>query len=392
MRTTALALALAVPLAAAAQEKLGEAPPAAAAPAARAHGDVPLPPPPVARKPAKVAHRLAVLDFSLAGSAHPDLARVLADAAAAGAAAEADHQVLSQGEIVALLGLERTRQMIGCTDDSGCMAELAGALDSDRLLSGSLTILERTSLVTVRLIEVKKTRTLARVTATLLDATEPELVDAARRLGHEALTGRKLDTSGVLRVAVDRRGATVTLDGKALGESPLEESPRVLEGPHTIIVQKPGYVRWSTTVQVAAGQTVPVEVDLVPIQLLGEAARSRLWTWGWVSSGVAAAAGASAIWFGAQSRASHDDYVKATTRTQAVDLGSQTRNQATVANVSWGVAGVAAAGAGYLLYSAMVEDARAARPPDAPPPAPPRAAAVALPIDGGAMVAVTGRF
>jgi len=392
MRTTALALALAIPLAAAAQEKLGDAPPPAAAPAAQAHGDVPLPPPPVPRKPARVAHRLAVLDFSLAGSAHPDLARVLADAAAAGAAAEADHQVLSQGEIVALLGLERTRQMIGCTDDSGCMAELAGALDSDRLLSGSLTILERTSLVTVRLIEVKKTRTLARVTATLLDATEPELVDAARRLGHEALTGRKLDTTGVLRVAVDRRGATVTLDGKALGESPLKESPRVLEGPHTIIVQKPGYVRWSTTVQVAAGQTVPVEADLVPIQLLGEAARSRLWTWGWVSSGVAAAAGVSAIWFGAQSRASHDDYVKATTRTQAIDLGSQTRNQATVANVSWGVAGVAAAGAGYLLYSAMVEDARAARPPDAPSPAAPRAAAVALPLDGGAMVAVTGRF
>jgi hypothetical protein len=384
MKTTALAVAAALLL----------APPAAAAqaPAAKPDADVPLPPPPVPRKPARVAHRLAVLDFSLAGSAHPDLARVLADAAAAGAAAEPDHQVLAQGEIVALLGLERTRQMIGCTDDSGCMAELAGALDSDRLLSGSLTILERTSLITVRLIEVKKSRTLARVTATLLDATEPELVDAARRLAHEALTGKKLDTTGVLRVAVDRPGATVTLDGRALGESPLKESPRVLEGPHTITVQKAGYVRWSTTVQVAAGQTVPVEVDLVPIQLLGEAARSRLWTWGWVSTGVAAAAGVSAVWFGAQSRASHDDYVKATTRSQAVDLASQTRNQATVANVSWGVAGVAAVGAGYLLYSAMVEDARAARPPDAPPPAAPHAAAVALPLEGGAMVAVTGRF
>ena len=395
MNRTALALAAALllaPPAAPAQEKLAD--PAARAPAARPAVDVPLPPPPVPRKPAKVAHRLAVLDFSLAGSAHPDLARVLADAAAACAAAEPDHQVLAQGEIVALLGLERTRQMLGCTDDSGCMAELAGALDSDRLLSGSLTILERTSLVTVRLIEVKKSRTLARVTATLLDATEPELVDAARRLAHEALTGKKLDTTGVLRVAVDRPGATVTLDGRALGESPLKESPRVLEGPHTVTVQKPGYVRWSTTVQVPAGQTVPVEADLVPIQLLGEAARSRLWTWGWVSTGVAAAAGASAIWFGAQSRASHDDYVKATTRSQAVDLASQTRNQATVANVSWGVAGVAAVGAGYLLYSAMVEDARAARPPEAPAAATglPGAAAVALPLDGGALVAVTGRF
>jgi len=382
----AAALLLAAPASAAAQEKLADP------------QQVPLPPPPVPKKPAKVAHRLAVLDFSLAGSAHPDLARVLADAAAAGAAAEADHQVLAQGEIVALLGLERTRQMLGCTEDSGCQAELAGALDSDRLLSGSLTILERTSLVTVRLIDVKKNRTLSRVTATLLDATESELVDAARRLSHEALTGKRLDTTGVLRVAVDRSAAIVTLDGKALGESPLKESPRVLEGPHTITVQKAGYVRWSTTVQVAAGQTVPVEVDLVPIQLLGEAARSRLWTWGWVSTGVAAAAGASAIWFGAQAKGSHDDYRKATTRSQAVDLADQTRTQSLVANVSWGVAGAAAVGAGYLLFSAMVEDARAARPPDAAPApgapgaAAPKAAAMAVPIEGGALLTLTGRF
>jgi len=382
----AAALLLAAPASAAAQEKLADP------------QQVPLPPPPVPKKPAKVAHRLAVLDFSLAGSAHPDLARVLADAAAAGAAAEADHQVLAQGEIVALLGLERTRQMLGCTEDSGCQAELAGALDSDRLLSGSLTILERTSLVTVRLIDVKKNRTLSRVTATLLDATESELVDAARRLSHEALTGKRLDTTGVLRVAVDRSAAIVTLDGKALGESPLKESPRVLEGPHTITVQKAGYVRWSTTVQVAAGQTVPVEVDLVPIQLLGEAARSRLWTWGWVSTGVAAAAGASAIWFGAQAKGSHDDYQRATTRSQAVDLADQTRTQSLVANVSWGVAGAAAVGAGYLLFSAMVEDARAARPPDAAPApgapgaAAPKAAAMAVPIEGGALLTLTGRF
>jgi len=163
-------------------------------------------------------------------------------------------------------------------------------------------------------------------------------------------------------------------------------------------VQKAGYVRWSTTVQVAAGQTVPVEVDLVPIQLLGEAARSRLWTWGWVSTGVAAAAGASAIWFGAQAKGSHDDYQRATTRSQAVDLADQTRTQSLVANVSWGVAGAAAVGAGYLLFSAMVEDARAARPPDAAPApgapgaAAPKAAAMAVPIEGGALLTLTGRF
>lgn len=353
---------------------------------------------PLAQAPlpaAKPAHRLAVLDFSLAGSAHPDLARVLADAAAAGAAAAApDHQVLAQGEVVALLGLDRTRQLLGCSDDQGCMTDLAGALDSDRLLSGSLTILERTALVTVRLIDVRRSRTLARAGATLLDASERELTDAARRLAHEALTGRRLDTTGQVRLKVDRPGATVTLDGKALGETPLKETVRVPEGPHAITVQKPGYVRWSSTVAVAAGQLVPVDVDLVPIQLLNEQARSRLWTWGWISAGVTGAAATSAVVFGVQARQSHDRYLAATTRTQAVDLADRTRTQALVSNVSWGVAGVAAVGAGYLMYSAMVEDARAALPPEGRPlpKAGPPIAAAALPLEGGAMLTVAGRF
>jgi len=379
MKTLALAAALLAAVPALAQEKLSEPPAPQAVP------------PRVARP----AHRLAVLDFTLAGSAHPDLARVLADAAAAGAAAAApDHQVLSQGEVVALLGLEKTRQMLGCSDDQGCMADLAGALDSDRLLAGSLTILERTSLITVRLLDVKRSRTLARVNATLLDASQHELVDAASRLAHEALTGKRLDTSGQVRIAVDRPGATVTLDGKSLGESPLKETPRVLEGPHAITVQKAGFVRWSTTVSVAAGQTVPVEVDLIPIQLLGEQARSRLWTWGWVATGVASAAVVSGVVFGAQASQTHQDYVKATARTQAVDLASKSKAQAMAANVSWGVAGVAAVGAGYLLISAMVEDARAAMPPEPKPGARPgpAIAAGATPLEGGALLTLAGRF
>ncbi len=358
-------------------------------------GDVPLPPPPVPRTAtpspvpkakAKATHRMAVLDFTLAGSAHPDLARVLADAAAGGAAAATDLQVLSQGDIAAMLGLERTRQMLGCTEDQGCMAELAGALDSDRLLSGSLTILERTSLLTVKVIDVKRSRTLARVTATLLDATERELVDAARRLGHEAATGQRLDTTGVIRVAVDQAGAVVTLDGRSLGASPLKEAPRVLEGPHTVTVQKDGFVRWSTTVMVPAGQTVPVTAELVPVQLMGEAARSRLWTWGWVSAGVAVAAAGSGIYFGHQASQSYDEYQLETVRTRAVDLHDQAQQQATIANVSWAVAGASALAAGGLLVAAMVQDAAAAAPPAT------RTTAVPVLLPGGAMLAVGGSF
>lgn len=48
-------------------------------------------------------------------------------------------------------------------------------------------------------------------------------------------------------------------------------------------------MRWSSTVSVAAGAEVPVEADLVPIQLVSERARSRLWAWAFTASGAAVA-------------------------------------------------------------------------------------------------------
>src|SRR5512142_1816318 len=300
---------------------------AALPPAARAA-------PPAAAATGISRMRLAVLDFTLAGSAHPDLARVLSDGAARGAEG-ADYQIITQGEVAAILGLDRMRALLGCSDDQGCLSDVAGALDAERLLSGSLTILERTALVTVRLIDAKKGRTMVRVSTSLLDATEKELVDAARRLAFEAVTGKRLDTSGVLRLQVSPPGAVVTLDGKELGRAPLESAPRVLEGPHSIVVQKEGYVRWSTTVAVAPGGEVPVKVELVPIRLLGEAARSRLWGMGYAATGVAAAGLVSGLVFKRQADDAYDKYKGATNRTRASDLENQTRQKATLATVSF---------------------------------------------------------
>lgn len=305
--------------------------------------------------------RLAVLDFTLAGSAHPDLARVLSDGAAQGAEGS-DHVIVTQGEVVAVLGLDRLRQLLGCSDDR-CMSETSRALDAERLLSGSLTILERTALLTVRLIDTREGRTLSRATASLLDATEKELVDAARRLSFEVITGKRLDTSGVIRIQADRPGAAVTLDGKEIGQTPLAGSQRVLEGPHAIVIQKDGYVRWSTTVSVTAGGEVPVEVQLVPIKLLGEQARSRLWYGAYAATGVAVLAVGSGLWFNKMASDSYSKYKSASTRTDATRYHDDTRQKTTLAGVSWAVAGAAAASAGTMFILAMRADARAAEAP-----------------------------
>src|SRR5438045_2465034 len=48
-------------------------------------------------------------------------------------------QVTTKGEIASLLGFERQRQLLGCsTDQASCLAELAGALGVDGLISGSI--------------------------------------------------------------------------------------------------------------------------------------------------------------------------------------------------------------------------------------------------------------
>jgi len=384
----ALLVALGAPQPAPAVAQASAAPAAqASAPPATAAPSVPLPPPP--GKPARVV----VSDFVLAGAAHPDLARVMSDGAARGVAGTPGLAVLSQSEIVAVLGLDRLKSMLGCGEEQGCISEIGKALDADRLVSGSLTLLERTALITVRFIDVRRGVTLGRTTGTLLDATQAELVDAARRLAHEAVTGKKVDTTGTLRIQVSRTGAEVTLDGKSLGLSPVAGAQRVLEGPHTVTVQKQGYVRWSSTVAVAAGQDLKVDAELVPIVLLGEAARSRLWTWGYVSAGVALAGGTAGAVFGRMADTSYKKYQQATERAAAVDLRDQTNQRKTLANVSWTVGGVAALGAAGLITTALVQDARAARDLQASAPAAPLDLAVAVqPAPGGASLALSLAF
>ncbi len=345
--------------------------------------------------------KVVVGDFVLAGAAHPDLGRVLSDAAARGVQGTAGLAVMGQGEISAILGLEKTRQMMGCGEEQGCVSELGKALDADFLVSGTLTLLERTALLTVRFIDVRRNQTQSRTTAMLLDATEAELVDGATRLAHEAVTGKKLDTSGTVRVSVSRSGADVTLDGKSLGASPVTGTQRVLEGPHTVTVQKAGYIRWSTTVNVAAGQSVAVEAELVPLVLQGEAARSRLWTWGWVSAGVAVSTGAAGVLFGRMADSSYKKYQAATERSTAVQLHDETKLRTTMANVSWGIAGTAAVASVGLLVTAIVQDARAAN--DLAPAEPPTpglsttkkvttASAEVQPLPGGAALALVIPF
>lgn len=86
------------------------------------------------------------------------------------------YQVIGPDEIQSLVGLEKERQLLGCSDSS-CVTEIAGALGVDRALMGSVGRLGDALLLNLSLVDVPHARVVARVgrRATSRDSLEPLL-------------------------------------------------------------------------------------------------------------------------------------------------------------------------------------------------------------------------
>ncbi len=69
--------------------------------------------------------------------------------------------------------------------------------------------------------------------------------------------------TGTLTVASNPAGAQVYLDNVYLGITPIT-LPSVTGGTHQLLIRLSGYTDWQATVQVATGQTTPVDATLVP--------------------------------------------------------------------------------------------------------------------------------
>ena len=71
-------------------------------------------------------------------------------------------RVVTSGEVATLLGLERQKQLLGCSEETtSCMAELAGALGADGVVMGSIARLGSGFAVTLKVISPGDARTLA---------------------------------------------------------------------------------------------------------------------------------------------------------------------------------------------------------------------------------------
>ncbi len=249
---------------------------------------------------AQARPRIAVLDFSANGAS-----KELASAAGGVAANELDRlgafHVVTSDAIRSMLAFEKQRQMLGCSD-AGCMAEIGGALGVDWLVSGKVTRLAaaggvpETWTLELTLTSVKKAQ---REGSSIETArSEAELMGragrGAQRLVQKILAGR----TGRLVVAALEPGAVVRLDDQVKGTTPLRGPVLLPAGPHTLVVEKQGFVAFQKDVMVEAGKLVEERASLVPSPDFVRAYESRqrkLRAGAWISTGAAAAGLAAAV-------------------------------------------------------------------------------------------------
>jgi TolB-like protein len=85
--------------------------------------------------------------------------------------------VVTQSDVSALLGVEKTRQMLGCAE-SGCMAEIGGALGADRVVHGSVGKVGGSLMVNLSALDARRGAPVASVSERLKAGGEEAFLDA----------------------------------------------------------------------------------------------------------------------------------------------------------------------------------------------------------------------
>jgi hypothetical protein len=148
--------------------------------------EIPLPPPPVSGQfkalersgagKAKVT-RVGVPEPSVVGEVSPRELAVLSQALVTEVRKLDGIAAIGVAEIREMLALEYRRQMLGCSQDENCLAEIAGALGVNELISSELVVQGNTSTFSLSRIDMRTTKVVA--------AAQKRL--ARRKAGEEVL-------------------------------------------------------------------------------------------------------------------------------------------------------------------------------------------------------------
>jgi len=124
-----------------------------------------------------------------------ELGKILTEVMTSEASRAENVSVISSSDVDAMLGLEKQKEILGCSDDVMCMAQIGGALGVDAILVGDVGKVGSTFVLSIKLIDTRSSKVMAR-TYDRVKGEPDVLIDMVRLLIGKIVTSPKFPRTG----------------------------------------------------------------------------------------------------------------------------------------------------------------------------------------------------
>jgi hypothetical protein len=204
----------------------------------------------------------AVLGFEPLDGVPDTLAADVTDALRQRVAATKDYQLLQGKDLV------EVKLIFACSDEApACLSQAGKSLGASKLIFGNVKKTGGDFQVTVKLLDVNRAVVESFTTDTVAGGRAN--ATALRQLAPIWLAKLSGKGSGTITVRANFPGAAVSLDGTRVGvtgTAPVVVSD-VSPGKHEVAVEKSGYTTTKQEFTLAAGQSLPLTLDLSPVSV-----------------------------------------------------------------------------------------------------------------------------
>jgi len=251
--------------------------------------------------------------------------------------------VISKRDVDRLLDVTQQQQMLGC-DTTSCLAEVAGALGAERIVSGSVGSVGSQKLVQLQLIDTSRAVVIRRVSYRV---TEASLVDGVR-----AAARKLMQVAGVLHLVNQVTGADVFVAGRKVGVMPLKPFPVPESGDVELRVEHVDYLPYTHMVTITPGKTTRHMLHMQKYAEVQSSAQMRTY-WAYGVGGLGAAFLSASVVFFVNASEAYDTYKNLDPRRadkrEFYRWEKRTKDQITLGSVACGL-GTALLGLGMYLY------------------------------------------
>lgn len=150
-----------------------------------------------------------------------------------------------------------------CTGEEKCLQAIGKRLGVEYVVTGTVGSLGDNYVLNIKVVDVATGRS-QRIQSDPLRGSPDELIEGVRVAAYRLLAPQQIH--GALQIQSDLIGAAVTLDGKALGKTPLPNGGVIGKlplGTHRLRVEAPGYDAFDSDVDVHFQKVSPVVVRLL---------------------------------------------------------------------------------------------------------------------------------